>query len=119
MIRRKEECEVEYREHMRDGDGTVELTHFITSPEELCNKGRLFSRIILKPGTSIGYHLHEKDSELFYILNGTAEYNDGGEVQTVHAGDVTICPPGTGHGIANKTEETVELIAVIVYKGDE
>ena len=118
MIRRKDECKVEYREHMRDGDGTVELVNFITSPEELCNKGRLFSRIILKPGTSIGFHVHEKDSELFYILSGTAEYSDNGEIKTVNAGDVTICPPGTGHGIANRSDDTVELIAVIVYKED-
>ncbi|MBQ7563838.1 MAG: cupin domain-containing protein [Lachnospiraceae bacterium] len=53
------------------------------------------------------------------MLNGTAEYNDGGEVKTVSAGDVTICPPGTGHGIANRTEETVDLVAVIVYKGED
>jgi quercetin dioxygenase-like cupin family protein len=31
-------------------------------------------------------------------------------------GDVTICPAGTGHGIANRSDETVELVAVIVYQ---
>ena len=116
MIRRENECKVEYREHMRDGDGTVQLTNFIASDEELCNKGRLFAKITLKPGCSIGYHVHEKDSELFYILRGTAEYSDNGEIKTVSAGDVTICPPGEGHSIANKTDETVEFVAVIVYK---
>ena len=116
MIRKKDECKIEYREKMRDGNGTVELTSFIEGPEELCNKGRLFSKITLKSGCGIGFHVHEGDSELFYILKGTAEYNDNGEVKTVTAGDVTICPPGTGHGIENKSEETVELIAVIVYE---
>ncbi len=116
MIRKKEECNVEYREHMRDGDGTVELKSLITSDEELCNKGRLFSHIRLKPGTSIGYHVHEDDSELFYILKGTAEYSDNGNIVNISAGDVAICPPGTGHGIANRTDEEVEFIAVIVYK---
>ena len=115
MIRKAEECKVEYREKMRDGNGTVEITNFITSPEELCSKGRMFSRITLKSGCSIGFHVHETDSELFYILSGSAEYNDNGEVKTVSAGDVTICPAGTGHGIANNSDETVELIAVIVY----
>ncbi|MBQ1311263.1 MAG: cupin domain-containing protein [Blautia sp.] len=115
MIRKQSECSVEYREHMRDGEGTVELTSFISGPEELNNKGRLFSRITLRPGCSIGFHIHEKDSELFYILKGTAEYNDNGTNKTVSAGDVTICPTGTGHGIANNGEETVELVAVIVY----
>lgn len=115
MIRKAEECNKEYREKMRDGNGTVEITNFITSPEELCGKGRMFSRITLKSGCSIGFHVHENDSELFYILKGSAEYNDNGETKTVSAGDVTICPAGTGHGIANTSDETVEFIAVIVY----
>ena len=115
MIRRENECTVEYREHMRDGDGTVQLTNFINDPKELCEKGRIFSKITLNPGCSIGYHVHETDSELFYILKGTAEYSDNGTIRTVSAGDVTICPPGEGHSIANRTEELVELVAVIVY----
>lgn len=115
MIRKENQCKIEYREHMRGGDGTVLLTNFISSPEELCDKGRLFSKITLNPGCSIGYHVHENDSELFYILKGVAQYNDNGNIVTVSAGDVTICPPGQGHGIANKRDEVVELIAVIVY----
>ncbi len=115
MIRRAEECSIEYREHMRDGEGTVELKSLIASSEELNNKGRLFSKITLRPGTSIGYHLHDKDTELFYFLSGTGEYNDNGELVTVHAGDIAICPAGTCHGIANKGDEVLELVAVIVY----
>ena len=115
MIRRKDECTTEIREHMRDGDGSVLLTSFIAGPEELNGKGRLFSKITLEPGCSIGYHLHDTDAELFYILRGTAEYNDNGTIRTVSAGDVTICPTGESHGIANRTDETVELVAVIVY----
>ncbi len=115
MIRRKEECTTEIREHMREGDGSVLLTNFIAGPEELNGKGRLFSKITLEPGCSIGYHLHDTDAELFYILRGTAEYNDNGSIRTVSAGDVTICPTGESHGIANRSDETVELVAVIVY----
>ena len=116
MIRRASECTIEYKEHMRDGDGTVKLTSMIAGPEELNNKGRLFSKITLEPGCSIGYHVHEHDAELFYILCGEAEYNDGGKIYKVSAGDVTVCPTGTAHGIANKGEEVVELVAVIVYE---
>ncbi len=115
MIRRANECNVEHREHMRDGDGTVLVTNLIEGPAEMNDKGRLFAKITLNPGCSIGYHIHDKDAELFYIMKGTAEYNDNGEIYTVKAGDVTICPTGSGHGIANRTDEVVELTAVIVY----
>ena len=114
MIRKAAECKKEYRENMRGGNGTVELTAFAT-PAELYDKGRLFANITLKPGCSIGYHVHEKDSELFYIMKGEALYNDNGVEGTVSAGDVTICPAGAGHSIANNGEEDVEICAVIVY----
>jgi len=115
MIRKAVNCKVEYREHMRDGNGTVKITNFIAEPSELNEKGRMFSRITLNPGCSIGYHVHDKDAELFYILRGTGVYSDNGELRMVSAGDVTICRNGEGHSIANETDEVLELIAVIVY----
>ena len=114
MINRKEDCKVEVREKMRDGAGSVQLTHFAGSAE-LNDKGRLFAKITLQPGCGIGYHVHEKDSELFYILSGVAKYNDNGVDVTVSAGDVTVTPAGQGHSIHNDGTEVVELVAVIVY----
>lgn len=114
MIRKATDCKKEFRENMRGGNGTVEITNFAT-PEELNNKGRLFANITLKPGCSIGYHVHEKDSELFYLMKGEARYNDNGVETIVSAGDVMLCPAGTGHAIANNGEEDVEICAVIVY----
>ena len=114
MIRKAAECRKESREHMRGGDGTVHITHIATT-EELYEKGRLLGNITLNPGGGNGFHVHEKDSELFYLIKGEAIYNDNGEEYPVSAGDVMICPAGTGHAITNKGEEVVELCAVIVY----
>ncbi len=114
MIKKTNDFNTELRENMRGGDGTVEVTNFVTA-EELNNKGRLFGKIVLKPGCGIGFHIHENDSELFYIMKGTAVYDDNGTKVTVNAGDVTVTPAGTGHSIKNENEEDVELIALIVY----
>jgi len=114
MIRKAAECKKEYRENMRGGNGTVEITNFAT-PAELNDKGRLFANITLKPGCGIGFHVHEKDSELFYLMKGEAIYNDNGVESLVRAGDVMLCPAGTGHAITNHGEEDAELCAVIVY----
>ncbi len=114
MLRKPEEYKAEKREHMRDGKGVVKLSHFVTE-DELNGKGRLFAKITLEPGCSIGYHVHENDSEIFYILEGEGEYNDNGEIHTVSAGDTTVCPAGSGHGIANNTDKTLSLAALIIY----
>lgn len=114
MIKNFDDFKTELRENMRGGDGTVTVTSFVTA-EELNDKGRLFGKITLKPGCGIGFHVHEKDSELFYILKGTAVYDDNGIKTTVTAGNVTLTPAGTGHAIKNESDEDVELIALIVY----
>ena len=116
MIRRAEECSVSYAENLKGGQGTAINTSFIADNSELMNKGRLFGKLHLDPGCSLGYHVHEGDSELYYITKGSAEYNDNGSITTVKEGDVTICKPGCGHGIANNTDEPMELIAVIVFQ---
>ncbi len=104
----------EIRENMRGGDGSIVVETFV-SPEELCGKGRLFGRLTIKPGCGIGYHVHEGDAELFYILSGTGTYSDNGEIKTVSAGQVTVTPSGTGHSIKNESCEDLVLIALIVY----
>jgi len=114
MVKKSSDCPVELREHMRGGNGTVKLTNFITDAD-LNDKGRMFGTIVLEPGCSIGWHVHEKDSEPFYILKGTAKYSDNGKEVTVTAGDITLTPAGTGHAIENIGDQTVELIALIVY----
>ena len=113
MIKKSSEFVVDNRENMRGGDGIVSMYNFIT-PEDLNNKGRLFGKIILKPGCGIGYHIHENESELFYILKGIATYDDNGTIVTVNQGDLCVTSPGCGHSIKNEGKEEVELIALIV-----
>ena len=115
MIRKATECNVELREQMRGGPGTVRITNFV-SKDELYGKGRLFGKITLEPGCGIGFHVHENEEEIFSIIKGTAVYSDNGTDVEVTAGDVTICEAGTGHSITNKSNETVELTALIMLK---
>lgn len=114
MIKKFRDFNTEVRENMRGGEGNVVISNFVTE-EELYKKGRLFGKIVLKPGCGIGYHAHENDCELFYIIKGTAVYDDNGTQTIVRAGDVTYTPAGTGHAIKNESDEDVEFIALIVY----
>ncbi|MCR5485569.1 MAG: cupin domain-containing protein [Clostridiales bacterium] len=113
MIRKSDECKQEVRVAMRGGDGQVEITNFMDK-EEFKGTGRLFANLSIKPGCGIGYHIHDADTEIFYIKNGTALYSDNGTEKTVTAGDVTITPKGTGHSIKNISDETVDVIALII-----
>ncbi len=113
MIRK--EYETKYNENMRGGDGTVKIENFLSN-EELYEKGRLFGKITLEKGCSIGAHVHENEMEAFHILSGTVEFNDNGEKRIVHAGETTLTTHGQQHSIKNIGDETVEIIALIIFK---
>lgn len=114
MIKKAEILNDEIRTNMRGGQGDVKIRNVLTEAE-MNGKGRLFGTITLEPGCSIGYHTHRGDSEIFYVLKGAPVYNDGGTEQQAAPGDVLICPDGTGHSLSNPTDETVVVMALIVY----
>jgi len=58
----------------------------------------VFRKRLLKPGSSIGYHLQEKD-EIYYILQGRGEMNMNGKTFFVNAGDAILTRPGNSHGL--------------------
>jgi len=130
MIRGQNEQKTYVKELMRGGDGSVSFNDLLT-PEEMYGKGRVYSKLTLKAGSSIGFHVHEGEMEAFYIIKGAGEADDNGEKKAVRAGDVLYTPDGTGHAIRNtggaedfdaltdreKGEiEDLELIALILYK---
>ena len=101
----------ELREHMRGGKGTVEVTKL---SNELPANMRLFARLTLKPGCSIGYHVHEHETELFAFVSGSGVVTDDEAVREVRAGDSMLTFPGHGHAVENTGDADLVLIASIV-----
>lgn len=110
------ERKVEVASRRFDGEGFVTVRHLNNTREELNTKGRVFAHTTLEPGHSIGYHVHEGESELYYIYSGKAEFNDNGTIEIVESGDTTFTPSGTGHGIKNIGTGPLEIIALILYE---
>ena len=115
MIRQAKDLKTEKRENMRGGQGEVVLSAFL-SADEMNGKNRLFSRITLAPGCSIGYHEHHGESEIFVVAAGKGLFNDNGEMKKVVAGDVCATGYGEVHGLENTGSEDLELIALVVLK---
>jgi mannose-6-phosphate isomerase-like protein (cupin superfamily) len=112
MIKRNGDMEKEVREEMRGGKGEIEILH-IFRKEELKGKVRLHARLRLPKGSSIGFHAHEGEEEVFFILSGTGLVNDNGVTSTVGPGDAVLTGGGAGHAIESIGEEPLELVATI------
>ena len=67
----------------------------------------------LPSGSSIGYHKHEGNCEMIFILEGTGKvlYDDGEE--EVKAGSVHYCPEGHSHSLINNGSEDLVFAAVV------
>ena len=115
MVKKASELNVVVNEKMRGGEGTVAMEHLVDAAH-MYDKNRLFGRIIIKPGCSIGYHVHENEMEAYYIISGKGLYDDNGTQTEVFPGDVTITLHGEGHGIVNNGDEDLIFIALVPLK---
>jgi len=72
-----------------------------------------FRKRILKPGSSIGYHL-QKEDEIYYVISGNGTMQMNGKTFAVKPGDAILTRPGSSHGIAPNASN--ELTILIVYE---
>lgn len=103
------------KENVFGGEGVI-LFEYLLEEEQLKGMCRLYAKITMKPGSSLGYHVHEGESETYYILSGTGTYlNTKKEETEVYRGDVTYTSSGEGHGIKNTGNENLVFMALIIY----
>lgn len=115
MIRNNHDTKV--FNNLRGGDGTVIMEHWM-SPDELLGHGRIFSRAIIKPKSSIGWHQHVGEMEAYYILKGEGIFvdNDGTRNKVV-PGDLTLINVDESHAIENPSEtDDLEIVCLVLYK---
>lgn len=67
----------------------------------------------LEPGSSIGLHSHDGNSEIMFLLNGqgTVIYDD--TTETLLPGQVHYCPMGHSHSLRNDSDTPLDFFAVV------
>ena len=96
-------------------DGTEKMLKTNLADFEAWNpKVRMFSLVQLKPGEEAEYHVHNGESETFFILSGQGVYDDNGKQVEIKPGMVTLTPTGEGHAIRNTGSELLSFIAMII-----
>lgn len=114
LVKRENELRVQEVNHLRNGKGTAKIHHIIEG-DELKNKGKMFSKIVLPKGASIGIHDHTEDFEVYYILKGKGLVDEGDKKIIVNVADSVYTADGKQHSIENIGESDLEMIAVVIY----
>jgi mannose-6-phosphate isomerase-like protein (cupin superfamily) len=114
MIIRAGELNSEVFPNRFGGKGEVKMTRLLEK-EAFHGKGRVFARNVIEPGSSVGFHRHQGDFEVYYVLSGRGTVNDNGVISEVGPGDVIYTDDGQSHGIENTGDTTLELIALVLF----
>jgi mannose-6-phosphate isomerase-like protein (cupin superfamily) len=99
------------REFMRGGKKQVQLTKLVS---QLPGNIRMINVLTLIPGASIGYHVHENETELSYFLEGNGRVQDDDRFYDISAGDAMATPSGHGHSVENTGDTNLVILAAIV-----
>ena len=114
MLKRNGSHEMEQREGMRGGKGTVTIQHYFGKGDFGSPHFRVCARLIVPPGASIGLHPHAGEDEAWLIVKGSGRVTDAGVTSEIGDGDAILTGRGEAHGITNTGEGTLEAIAIIV-----
>ena len=93
--------------HLKGGEGETRCRMLFDGVNKIM-------RGYLMPGCTIGYHKHETNSEIIFILSGEARclYDDGEERLTV--GQCHYCPVGHSHSLINASDtEPLVFFAIV------
>ncbi|GHU71183.1 oxalate-binding protein [Clostridia bacterium] len=112
MIFTPQDYKRELRHEMRGGKGDVIYDELI--PGAIPPNGRVFAKLTLTPGTSIGKHTHEGETELYTFVEGTGVAMDDDIPIKVKPGFVMVTPSGHAHAVENDGDEDLVFYACII-----
>lgn len=104
------------KQNLNGGVGSGVIYH-ILSEKEINDNIRMFAKVVLKPGASIGWHQHTGETEPYYILEGNGIFSDNDKTKTnVKAGDVCLIENMQYHSIENLSKEDDLSFIALIYK---
>jgi quercetin dioxygenase-like cupin family protein len=113
MIRQKEDVQIRKVSHAQGGKGDIFFHDWLLA-DEAPGHGRVFSKLVIPSGCSIAPHQHNGEFEAFYVMEGIATVTDGDQVVEVPSGGMNLCKDGDFHGVENKTDHDLVLMALIM-----
>lgn len=113
MIKSSKQSTIQTIKNHKGGKGEVQINHILEG-DQLKGTSKLFARVVLGKGVSIGLHEHKDDYEVYYILKGLGMVTENDSNSIVGPGDVIYTADGNFHAVENIGEGNLEFIALIV-----
>src|SRR5574344_191086 len=92
--------------NFKGGDGELDTRNFVDENTQIMLSS-------LKPGALSGYHVHEANCEIVYIISGGGYFKYDDTTERIKAGQVHYCPKGHGHSMINDGKEDLVYFAIV------
>lgn len=113
MVVKRKDCEYIKSEKPRGGEGHIDGFRYLDD-KDLNNSLKGFYENNLAVGSSVGFHKHIEDEEIYYILEGKGIVDDNGIEKEVEAGDLIYTKDMEGHALKNIGDTPLKFLAFIV-----
>jgi len=70
--------------------------------------------IVSPPGKGVSLHVHQREDELVYLLEGEIEVTLGDQTMTAVPGVMALLPRGIPHGFTNNGDKPSRLLDTIL-----
>ena len=95
-----------------------DIYRFLATGNETNGRYTMFEAVVL-PGGGPPPHIHTREDETFYVLEGEITFQMGDERLVAGPGTFVNMPIGNAHSFRNETEETARMLISLMPSGLE
>ena len=68
----------------------------------------------IQKGCGVGFHIHDKDEEIIFVLKGCATVKEDKDISyKIYQGDACCIHRQHGHSIINEEDEDLEILSLV------
>jgi mannose-6-phosphate isomerase-like protein (cupin superfamily) len=113
MIKNYFTAKKQSQESSHQGTGAVDL-YEIWGNSDFQSDIDFVDRVVVPPGSTIGFHKHGENEEMYIVLEGKGLLKIEDEEVTVNKGDMILNPAGGRHGLVNNSAGNIDLLVIQV-----
>ena len=113
MIKNFLETQKRVQDGSHGGSGPVDL-YEIWGKSDFKSDLDFIDRVVIPPHSTVGYHKHGSNEEMYIVLNGEGTMTIQGEPVGIKKGDMILNPAFGEHGLVNTSDTDIDLLVIQV-----
>ncbi len=96
-------------ERCHNGEGSI-IFREVFKKEDFRSSIQFLHETEILPDSTIGYHKHEGNEEIYYIISGKGLMTVDGHEKEIGPGDAVITHSGSSHGLKNMGSTNLKIL---------